>query len=404
MPVYEYTGRNISGEVIKGIFESDDELATASMLKSKGIFPITIKEKEQSKDLKNIIKSITYRVKLKDLSAYCRQFSSIINAGIPIVKTLEILEKQSINPILAKSTRKVNEDIKKGLTLGSAFRNNSDVFPEMFINMVEAGEISGSLNTTLERLAVHYEQENALINKVKSAITYPIILSITAVAVVIFLTTTVLPTFLSFFESYGAVLPIPTRLLLNIIDFIGRYWLLILALVLTLIFMFFRIRSTEKGRLALEYLKLNLPLLGGTLKKITLSRFARTLSTMLSSGIPLLDAIDSVNYVIESEMLKNECEKIMENVQKGTGISEVIRLGAYFPPFFVEMVAVGEETGKLDDMLNKVADYYDEEVKFTFDRLTNIIEPVIIVVMACVVGFIIISIILPMFEMLHFVG
>ncbi len=404
MPVYEYTGRNISGEVIKGIFESDDELATASMLKSKGIFPITIKEKEQSKDLKNIIKSITYRVKLKDLSAYCRQFSSIINAGIPIVKTLEILEKQSINPILAKSTRKVNEDIKKGLTLGSAFRNNSDVFPEMFINMVEAGEISGSLNTTLERLAVHYEKENTLINKVRSAITYPIILSITAVAVVIFLATTVLPTFLSFFESYGAVLPMPTRLLLTIIGFIGRYWLLLLAAILTLIFMYFRIKSTEKGRLTLERLQSHIPVLGGTLQKIILSRFARTLSTMLKSGIPLLDAIDSVNEVIESEILKTECEAIMENVKKGTGISEVIRCGNYFPPFFVEMVAVGEETGRLDDMLNKVADYYDEEVKFTFERLANIIEPVIIVIMACVIGFIIISIILPMFEMLHFVG
>jgi len=404
MPVYNYTGRDLNGEIVKGISESDNELEVAANLRTKGIFPITIKKKEESKDVKNIFKALTNKVNLKDLSAYCRQFSSIINAGIPIIKTLEILEKQSINPVLAKATEKVSGDIKRGLSLGNAFRNNSDVFPNMFINMVEAGEISGSLNTTLERLALHYEQENTLINKVKSAITYPIILSITAVAVVIFLATTVLPTFSSFFEGYGAILPLPTRILLNTVDIIGSYWFLLLGILLALIVVFLRVKATSQGKLAYERFQSNIPLLGETFQKITFSRFARTLSTMLKSGIPLLEAIDAVDDIIDSQMLKIECEAIMENVEKGTGISEIIRVNDYFPAFFAEMIAVGEETGQLDDMLNKVADYYDEEVKFTFERLANIIEPVIIVIMASVIGFIIISIILPMFEMLHFVG
>jgi type IV pilus assembly protein PilC len=401
--IYRYTGRNNEGESVKGLYKADSKSDVAATLRARGIYPVTV-NKEETGDIVETLKNLTKKAKLKDLAVYCRQFSAIISAGIPIVKALEILQRQGISPVLVIATQNVREDIVSGLSLGHAFRNNSDVFPEIFVNMIEAGEISGSLNNALERLADHFERENELLNKVKSATTYPIILSITAILVVIFVVTNVLPVFASLFESYGAALPIPTKILLVIADFLGKYyWALILAMVLGFL-LFFKIKSTSKGRLRIEKICFDIPILGPTVIKLTLARFSRTLSTMIANGIPLLDAVDTMDRVIESETLKIECNKIKESIQKGAGISEAAASGNFFPSLFVEMTAIGEETGSLDEMLNKIADYYDEEVKDVFNRLSIILEPIIIVVMAVVIGFIIVSIVLPMFEMLRFVG
>ncbi|MGB4461628.1 MAG: type II secretion system F family protein [Tepidanaerobacteraceae bacterium] len=401
--IYRYTGRNNEGKSVKGMYKAESESDVAAMLRAKGIYPVTIK-KEETGDILEILKNLTKKAKPKDLAVYCRQFSAVIGAGIPIVKSLEILQLQGISPVLVKATQNAREDIISGLSLGQAFRNNADVFPEIFVNMVEAGEISGSLNNALERLAEHFERENDIINKVKSATTYPIILSSTAIVVVILIVTKVLPIFAGMFESYGAALPIPTRILLVISDFLSRFfWILVLALVLAFL-LFIKIRSTPEGRLLLEKIYYNIPFFGPIVTKLILARFSRTLSTMILNGIPLLDAVDTMNRVIESETLKIECNKIKESIQKGAGISEAAASGNFFPPLFVEMTAIGEETGSLTEMLNKIADYYDREVKDVLNRLSTILEPMIIVVMAVVIGFIVISIILPMFEMMRFVG
>lgn len=404
MPKFRYMGKKANGETIKGIYEADDEVAVAAMLKSKGFYPILIREKEEVIDIVEILNSYINKVKIKDLSAYCRQFSAIINAGIPIMSTLEILQQQTSSPVLSKATKNVKDDLNRGLTLGEAFKNNSNIFPEIFVNMVEAGEISGTLNVVLDRLASYFEREKELINKFKSATTYPIILSLVTASVVIFLVTNVLPVYASLFEGYGAVLPLPTRILLTISSFLGNYWFFVLLVLFLLFLLFLRFKSTKNGRILLERLVLKIPVLGETFKKITLSRFARTLATMITSGIPLLDSIDIVNKVVGSEILKIELKKIRDRIEKGSGISEVIKSGVFFPPLVVEMVAVGEETGKLDEMLGRLADYYDDEVKHTFDSLANILEPVIIVIMAGIIGFIIVSIVLPMFEMLNLIG
>lgn len=401
--IYRYTGRNNEGKSVKGMYKAESESDVAAMLRAKGIYPVTIK-KEETGDILEILKNLTKKANPKDLAVYCRQFSAVIGAGIPIVKSLEILQLQGISPVLVKATQNAREDIISGLSLGQAFRNNADVFPEIFVNMVEAGEISGSLNNALERLAEHFKRENDIINKVKSATTYPIILSSTAIVVVILIVTKVLPIFAGMFESYGAALPIPTRILLVISDFLSRFfWILVLALVLAFL-LFIKIRSTPEGRLLLEKIYYNIPFFGPIVTKLILARFSRTLSTMILNGIPLLDAVDTMNRVIESETLKIECNKIKESIQKGAGISEAAASGNFFPPLFVEMTAIGEETGSLTEMLNKIADYYDREVKDVLNRLSTILEPMIIVVMAVVIGFIVISIILPMFEMMRFVG
>lgn len=401
--IYRYKGRNNEGNSVKGLYKADSESDVAAMLRARGIYPINVK-KEETGDIVETLKNLTKKAKLKDLAVYCRQFSAIISAGIPIVKALEILQRQGVSPVLAKATQNVKDEIVGGLSLGHAFRNNSDVFPEIFINMIEAGEISGSLNKALERLADHFERENELMNKVKSATTYPIVLSITSILVVIFVVTNVLPVFASLFASYGAALPVPTKILLAMADFLSKYyWALILAMVLAFL-LFLKIKATSKGRLIIENIYFVMPVLGPTAIKLTLARFTRTLSTMIANGIPLLDAVETMDRVIESEILKMECRKIRESIQKGVGISEAAASGDFFPPLFVEMTAIGEETGNLDDMLNKIADYYDEKVKDVFNRLSTILEPIIIVVMAVVIGFIIVSIVLPMFEMLKFVG
>ena len=401
--IYRYLGRDNDGQKVKGLYKADSESDVATMLRSRGIYPVTIKP-EESGDIIKKLSNLTKKVKLKDLAVYCRQFSAIISAGIPIVKALEILRRQATSPVLAKATKNVKEDVVDGLSLGQAFRNNSDVFPEVFVNMLEAGELSGSLNEALERMAEHFERENELISKVKSATTYPIILSITAVIVVIFVVTSVLPVFASLFESYGAALPIPTKILLSITGFLSKHYSILLLGIIFIILLFIKIKSTQKGRLWLENIYFNLPLFGPTVIKMEISRFTRTLSTMIASGIPLLDAVDTMDRVIESETLKLECHKIRESIQKGAGISQAAETTDFFPPLFVEMTAVGEETGSLDEMLNKIADYYDTEVKDVFNRLSTILEPIIIVFMAIIIGFIIISIVLPMFDMLKFVG
>lgn len=401
--IYRYTGRNNEGESVKGLYKADSKSDVAATLRARGIYPVTV-NKEETGDIVETLKNLTKKAKLKDLAVYCRQFSAIISAGIPIVKALEILQRQGISPVLVIATQNVREDIVSGLSLGHAFRNNSDVFPEIFVNMIEAGEISGSLNNALERLADHFERENELLNKVKSATTYPIILSITAILVVIFVVTNVLPVFASLFESYGAALPIPTKILISITGFLSKHYGILLLGIIFIILLFIKIQSTQKGRLWLENIYFNLPLFGPTVIKMEISRFTRTLSTMIASGIPLLDAVDTMDQVIESETLKLECRKIRESIQKGAGISQAAETTDFFPPLFVEMTAVGEETGSLDEMLNKIADYYDTEVKDVFNRLSTILEPIIIVFMAVIIGFIIISIVLPMFDMLKFVG
>jgi len=401
--IYRYTGRNNEGKCIKGLYKAESKSDVAAMLRAKGIYPVTINKKE-TEDIIEILKNLTKKAKLKDLAVYCRQFSAIIGAGIPIVKALEILQLQGISPVLVKATQSVREDIVNGLSLGQAFRNNSEVFPEIFVNMVEAGEISGSLHNALERLAEHFERENELINKIKTATTYPIILSITAVLVVIFVVTQVLPVFAGMFEGYGAALPLPTRILLGISNFLAKfYWVLILAMV-TLSLLFLKVKSSPEGRLQIEKIYYKIPILGPIATKLILGRFSRILSTMILNGIPLLDAVDTMSRIVESETLKIECNKIKESIQKGSGISEAAASGNFFPPLFVEMTAVGEETGNLTDMLNRIADYYDREVKDVLNRLSTIIEPIIIVAMAVVIGFIVASIIMPMFEMMRLVG
>ena len=291
--IYRYLGRDNDGKKVKGLYKADSESDVVTMLRSRGIYPVTIKP-EESGDIIKKLSNLTKKVKLKDLAVYCRQFSAIISAGIPIVKALEILRRQATSPVLAKATKNVKEDVVDGLSLGQAFRNNSDVFPEVFVNMLEAGELSGSLNEALERMAEHFERENELISKVKSATTYPIILSITAIIVVIFVVTSVLPVFASLFESYGAALPIPTKILISITGFLSKHYGILLLGIIFIILLFIKIQSTQKGRLWLENIYFNLPLFGPTVIKMEISRFT-ALSTMIASGIPLLDAVDTMD-------------------------------------------------------------------------------------------------------------
>jgi len=395
---YKYKAVSDNGNIIEGIYDAESEAEVVSMLKSSRYMPINIEETYNSGASKTITLE---KVKKKDLAVFCRQFYTMLNAGVCIVKCLDVLEKQCENKLLKKALSEVYDNVRKGMTLSEAMRNNEKIFPNILINMAEAGEMSGSLDVIMERMAFHYEKENKIENKIKGAMVYPVILIIVAIAVVVFLLVAVMPTFISMFERSGIELPVPTRMLLIISNSITDFWYMY-VIIFTAITLgtsyFFR---TDSGSMMLDIIKIKIPLIKDINIKVATSRFTRTLSTLLASGIPLIQGIDIVSKVIGNRFIAKKLEEIKEDVRKGIPISRTIRNASIFPPMIDSMIKVGEESGALDDILNKSADFYDEEVEASLQKMTELIQPIMVVIMALVVGFVVVAIALPMFEMVN---
>jgi type IV pilus assembly protein PilC len=325
----------------------------------------------------------------------------MLNAGISIVKCLDILEKQTENKAIKKAISNVYGDVQKGTTLSEGMKKQKRIFPPLLINMVEAGEVSGNLDVIMERMAIHFEKENKLENKVKNALIYPIILSIVAIAVVIFLLTVVMPSFISMFESSGFLLPRPTRVLLSISNCLRVYWYLFIGIIVITIFSIIYLGKTEEGRRFFDNIKIKIPGVKKMNIKIITSRFTRTLSTLLSSGIPLLESLDVVSKVVGNKVVCDKLEMVKEDIRKGIPMSKTIKSMEIFPPMVDSMIKIGEESGALDDILYKTADFYDEEVESSMEKMTTMLEPILIVFMAIIIGFIVISMAMPMFEMIN---
>lgn len=393
---YKYKAVTDNGQVIEGIFDALSEQEVISMLKESNYMPIKI---EQTKD-SGASQTISFgKVKKKDLAVFCRQFYTMLNAGVSIVKTLDILERQTENKIMKKAVNNIYESVQKGMALSESMRNNPKAFPSILINMVEAGEASGNLDTIMDRMAVHYEKEFKIENKVKGAMIYPIVLAVIATAVVVFLMVGVMPTFIGMFESSGVELPGPTRALLIISNSMQNRWYLYIVTVIVLIFAIRFIGQTDEGGLIFDTIKLRLPIVKNSSIKIATSRFTRTLSTLLSSGIPLIQGIDIVARVIGNKNIAKKLENVKEEVRKGIPLSKAIKDTNTFPPMVDSMVKIGEESGALDDILNRTADFYDEEVEVALQKMTEMLQPLMIIIMAIIVGFIVIAIALPMFDM-----
>ncbi len=396
--VFKYRAVSQNGEIIEGFYEAKDESDVLVMLKGNNYLPVSI-EKDTGAEAQ--IDLFAPKVKKKDLAVFCRQFYTMLDAGLGIVKCLEILEKQTENKTLAKSIASVFEDVQKGFTLSEAMKNHRKVFPQLLIHMVEAGEVSGNLDTIMERMAIHFEKENKLEQKVKSAMMYPIILAVVSIAVVIFLLISVLPTFVSMFEGSGQALPLPTQILLSISNWLELNWYIFIAIIVGLIVVFMIFRNTPSGRTFLDSLKLMIPIVKDTNVKIITSRFTRTLSTLLASGIPLIQSIEVVSRIVGNKVVHDRLELATDNIRRGMTLSRAVRNVAVFPPMVDSMINIGEESGALDDILSKTADFYDDEVESALQRMTTLMEPVMLIFMAVIIGFIVISIALPMFDMVN---
>lgn len=393
MAQYNYKVMDKSGKPRKGTVEAVNEEKAKEKLKSEGFIVQEIKEQGTGKKGKG------KKVKDQDLAVFCKQFGSILNAGVTMISALEMMGDQIENKSLQRAIREAQAYVQKGGALADAFRLNPKVFPPIFINMVAAGEISGSLETSFERLTVHFENANKLKSKVKGAMTYPIIILIVVIAVVVVLLVGVVPTFADMFEDLGSELPKPTQMLVNFSEFLQHHGIVLGLIIAAVIFGLVQYGKTPSGAQLYSSIAIKAPLFGNLTVKSAAATFARTLSTLMGAGVPLMDAIEQVARMQNNKIIREGLLDAKTQVAKGVPLSKPIRDMEIFPPMLSQMTKIGEETGNIEDMMDKVADYYEMEVNNATDALTAMMEPLIIVVMGVTVGGIVLAIYSPMLSM-----
>lgn len=388
MPGFTYVAVDKKGKEKKGSIEADTREKVIDILKNDGLIPVSVKE--QGALNKEIDFSIGKKVKPRDLSVFCRQFVSITQAGVPMKEALQMLSEQTENKWLKRAISEVLLSVEKGNTLADSMRGQSDIFPPMLINMVEAGENSGSLEMAFTRMAVQFEKEA----KLKATI-YPIILVIAAIGVVAVMLLFVIPIFIDMFADLDVEMPGITMWVMNTSEWMTEHWYMILGLIILVIAAYKMIYRTEQGRLAIDRVKMKMPLFGKLTVKTACAQFARTMSTLLSSGISTIDALETVSKIVNNIHYTNALLKAREEVMKGIPLSEPLTASKIFPPMVCHMTGIGEETGNIEDMLEKLADYYDEEVEMTTQSVLAAMEPLIIVFMAVVVGTLVVAVVSP---------
>lgn len=396
MAKFKYKAMNSNGDRIEGIHEGNSRNAVVEMISSNNYVPLMIEEIREGTE---IDLSALKRVTSKDIAVFCRQFYTMLDAGLSVSSSLNVLSKQVTNKKLREAIARIDEGISKGDTLSQAMSKEHKVFPQLLISMVETGEVSGNLDKIMLRMSTHYEKEFKINNKIKSAMIYPTVLGFVAVAVVTFIITFIMPIFVQMFSETGANLPMPTKLLIAISNGIANYWYFIIAVIVFLVVGIKQYFKTEQGQLFKSKFKLKFPIAKGLNEKIIVSRFTRTLATLLISGIPMVQAIQIVSGVLGNKVAEDKLLKIRESLVRGEGLGGLIEESGIFPPMLSSMIKIGEESGSLDEILNKTADFYDDELENAIQTFTSLIEPLMIVIMGFVVGFIVISIMLPMFDM-----
>ena len=393
MPIYRFVAKGYDGKNVRGTMEADSESRVQQILKASGQFLLLIRE--TAPPMRSLGKTAT----LKDLSIFCRQFHVMLRSGVTVVKCLDLLYQQTNKRRFKDSILKLYETVQRGDLLSSALAKQPDVYPELMISMVDTGEVSGTLDVILGKLAIGFEKDVRIQRKVRSSMTYPIVLTILSILVVIFLLTFVLPMFVNMFKSSGVLLPLPTRMLLALSGFLTKNWGLLLIVLIGSIIGLKAYVSTEPGRLQWDTLKLALPIVGPTLDKIYAMRLTRTLSTLVTAGLPLLSAMDIANRVIGNRRVSKHLVQAKSDIQSGVPLSTALRKTGVFPLMVHAMIGIGEESGSLDGMLETTADYFEEETDKSLQTLVTLLEPLLILMMAGMVGFIAISILMPIFEM-----
>lgn len=406
MPVYKYVGRTERGAIKRGTIESTSRNEAIRQLRERGIRPREVKETEATVLNKNISLSLGgKKVKNQHFVVYCRQFATLIRAGIPIVEATNILAQQTESKALQAALREVERDLQGGMAFSAAVEKQPKIFPPLFVNMVRAGEMTGSLDGTLDRLATYFEKQYALKKKVQSTMTYPIILLLLIVGVVIFLMTTIVPNFVSMFEQFGSDLPVITQMVVSTSEFVQSYWWMILLAVIVIVSIFMLLfKKNQSFHYGVHVALLRMPIFGKVLRLSAIARMTRTLSSLFSSSVPILQALGIVERVVANPVIGKVVAEARENLEKGSPLSEPFKKSWVFPPLVSHMTAIGEQTGSLDYMLEKIADFYEEDVERTVDSLKSLIEPLMIVILAVVVGFIVLSIMIPMFTIYTEIG
>ena len=395
MPLYSYVAKDFSGQKTTGILEADNLQNFYRLLKERQLFCIEVTEKLLPSQ-KTSLRNAPIKLKVKDLVVFCNQFHALLTAGVTIIKALDVIYQQTESKKVKAVVLKVYEAVQKGDMLSEAMRKQEQAFPEILINMIESGEASGKIDLVLERMTEHFDKERKLRTKIITAITYPIILSVVAIAVIILLLGFVLPTFIGMFVSQGVELPLPTRILLGISSGLTSYWYIILGATLAVVYGVKSYIKTDKGRLKWDQTKLKIPIVKTTTIKIISARFTRTLSTLLSSGIPLLSCMEITAKILGNKVVSDGLLAAREDMSKGATISQAIRKIGVFPAMVYSMISIGEESGTLETILERTSGYYDEEVDVAIQRMLSIFEPALIVIMAVIVCFIVLSIMLPM--------
>ena len=397
MAGYAYVAVDTYGKEKKGKMEAPDEDRVFHTLKAEGFFPVSIKQLGLLNRDINI--QLTNPVKPRDLSVFTRQFVSILHAGVPIVSALDMLVEQTENKTLRKALSSTLLMVEKGERLADAMRNQGKIFPPILINMVEAGESSGNLETALERMAIHFEKDARLKALMKKAMIYPAALGIISFAVVILMLVYVIPNFMKMFEDMDLKMPALTMAIMSASDFVVGKWYIIVGSVVLIIALYIAFKNSSTGAIFFAKLGLKLPLFGNLNVKTASARFSRTLSTLIAAGIPLMEAIDITARTMDNIIVKKMLMESKEEVARGVPLSVPIKASGIFPPMVYHMTKIGEDTGNLETMLNKIADYYDEEVDVATQALTAAMEPLIIIVLAVVVGGLIMAVMQPMFSM-----
>lgn len=397
MPGYSYVAVDQRGKEKRGRIEAENRDAVSQQLKKDGLFPVEIKE--QGVLNKEIDLSIGKKVKPRDLSVFCRQFVSITQAGVPMKEALQMMTEQTENKWLKRATADVLLNVEKGNTLADSMAAIPDVFPPMLVNMVHAGESSGSLEMSFDRMATHFEKEAKLKATIHKATIYPIILIFAVVGVVAVMLLYVIPIFIDMFADLDIEMPALTMGVMNLSKWTASHWYLILAVVVAVAVAYRVIYNTEQGRLKINYIKMKMPLFGKLTVKSNCAQFARTMSTLMAAGISTTECLETVSKIVTNIHYKNAMMKAREEVMKGIPLSEPLAASEVFPPMVYHMTGIGEETGNMEEMLNKLADYYDEEVEITTQSVLAAMEPLIIVFMALIVGTLVIAVIMPIATM-----
>ena len=388
---FKYKAKDPKGKIVEGEIEASDNLDAVKKLKNQKFSVISVTESK--KKLKGA------KVQSKDIVVFSRQLSTLVSSGVPIIQSLSILESQAENKSFARVIGRIKSDIESGLSISDAMAKHPKVFSELYVSMIKAGEVGGILDTILDRLSTYLESAAALRDKVKSALMYPMIVGGIAVLITIFLVIFVIPIFKGIFASFGAELPFITRVVIGVSDFI-KYNIIYIAVVIGGgVYGFKRYIRTQKGRKKVDGILLKLPVFGIILKKVAIAKFSRTLGTLIKSGVPILQALETVAKTSGNKVIEEIILDSMKSIKEGGKISEPLKKNDIFPSMVVQMIAVGEETGSLDNMLFKIADFYDQEVDAAVKGLTSMIEPLVMVFMGVVIGFIVIAMFVPMFQM-----